>query len=169
MLSLRAAADLLTAAATVEHLAPLAHVIGGCGAPLPLADDARITLGLTGTNDARIVAGPGSLRILLLEWPRGTQLREKITSSATRLTARAPHLLWLVIGVERAGSALTLATWTADRPRPRIAALSVDRRHVVPSDAETLCALATATDTDDVMTHMRWVVVLGRDALTRRF
>jgi hypothetical protein len=169
VLSLRAAADLLTAAATVEHLAPLARVIGGSGAPLPLADDARSSLGLTGTSDARIVAGPGSLRILLLEWPRGAPLREKIIASATRLTARAPHLFWLVIAVERAGSALTLATWTADRARPRIAALSVDRRHVVPSDAETLCALATSADADDLMTHMRWVEVLGRDALTRRF
>ncbi len=169
MLSLHAAADLLTAAATLEHLAPLARVIGGSGAPLPLADDARAALGLSGANDARIVAGPGSLRILLLEWPAGTHLRDRIAASATRLTARAPHLLWLVIGVERAGSALTLATWTADRARPRIAALTVDRRQVVPSDAETLCALATASDGDDAMTHTRWVEVLGRDALTRRF
>jgi SAM-dependent methyltransferase len=169
VLSLRAAADLLTAAATLEHLAPLARVIGGSGAPLPLADDARAALGISGANDARIVTGAGSLRILLLEWPRGTHLREKLTAAAARLTARAPHLLWLVIGVERAGSALTLATWTADRARPRIAALTVDRRHVVASDAETLCALATASGTDDVMTHTRWVEVLGRDALTRRF
>ena len=169
MLSLRAAADLLTAAATLEHLAPLARVIGGSGAPLPLADDARAALGLSGANDARIVPGAGSLRILLLEWPRGADLREKVTALAARLTARAPHLFWLVIGVERAGTALTLATWSGERARPRIAALTVDRRHVVPSDAETLCALATASDTDDMMTHTRWVEVLGRDALTRRF
>ena len=169
MLSLRAAADLLTAAATLEHLAPLARVLGGSGAPLPLADDARAALGLSGANDARIVPGAGALRILLLEWPRGADLREKITALAARLTARAPHLFWLVIGVERAGTALTLATWSGERARPRIAALTVDRRHVVPSDAETLCALATASDTDDMMTHTRWVEVLGRDALTRRF
>jgi hypothetical protein len=169
VLSLRAAADLLTAAATLEHLAPLARVIGGSGAPLPLADDARAALGLSGANDARIVLGAGSLRILLLEWPRGADLREKVTALAARLTARAPHLFWLVIGVERAGTVLTLATWSGERARPRIAALTVDRRHVVPSDAETLCALATASDTDDVMTHTRWVEVLGRDALTRRF
>ena len=169
MLSLRAAADLLTAAATLEHLAPLARVIGGSGAPLPLADDTRVALGLLGTTEGRIVAGAGSLRILLLEWPRGAPLRENIAASATRLTARAPHLLWLIIGVERAGTALTLATWTADRARPRVAALTVDRRQIVPSDAETLCALATASDADDVMTHTRWVEVLGRDALTRRF
>ena len=145
MLSLHTAADLLTAAATVEHLAPLARVVGAPGAPLPLGREARAALGLADASDARIIAGPGSLRILLLEWPRGTALRERIASAATRLSARAPHLLWLVIGVERAGTALALATWTADRARPRIAALTVDRRHVVPSDGETLCALATAS------------------------
>ncbi len=169
MLSLRAAADLLTAAATLEHLAPLARAVGGFDAPLPLADDARAAMGLADTSDARIVSGTGSLRVLLLEWPRGTALRERIAAAAARLSARAPHLLWLVIGVERAGSALTLATWTADRARPRIAALTVDRRYVIPSDAETLCALAIASDGDDVMTHTQWVEVLGRDALTRRF
>ncbi len=169
MLSLHAAANLLTAAATLEHLAPLARALGTAGAPLPLADDVRATLGLAEARDAHIVAGPGSLRVLLLEWPHGTALRDRIAAAAVRLTARAPQLLWLVIGVERAGTALTIATWTADRARPRILALTVDRRHVVPSDAETLCGLATASDGDDVMTHTRWVEVLGRDALTRRF
>jgi hypothetical protein len=169
VLSPHAAADLLTAAATLEHLAPLARAVGCPGAPLPLADDARAALGLTDAAGARIVAGAGSLRVLLLEWPRGAPLRERIAAAAARLTARAPQLLWLIIAVERGGTALTLATWTADRARPRVAALSVDRRRVVPSDAETLCALATATDDDDVMTHTRWVEVLGRDALTRRF
>lgn len=169
MLSLHAAADLLTAAATLEHLAPLARVIGGTGTPLPLVGDARAALGLSEIRDARIVPGRGALRILLLEWPRGTTLRDRIAAAAARLTARVPHLLWLVIGVERAGTAVTIATWSADRARPRIAALTVDRRHVVPSDAETLCALASASDDDDVMTHTRWVEVLGRDALTRRF
>jgi hypothetical protein len=169
VLSPRAAADLLTAAATLDHLAPLARVIGCSGAPLPLADEARETLGLKDTTGARIVSGAGSLRILLLEWSRCTPLRDRIASAAGRLTARAPHLLWLVVAVERGGNALVLATWNADRRRPRVVALSVDRRRVVPSDAETLCALATATDGDDVMTHARWVDVLGRDSLTRRF
>jgi hypothetical protein len=169
VLSPHAAADLLTAAATLEHLAPLARAVGCSGAPLPLANEARDALGLTEATGARIVAGVGSLRVLLLEWPRGAPVREWVATTAVRLTARAPQLLWLVIAVERAGSALTLAAWTADRARPRVAALTVDRRRVVPSDAETLCALATATDADDVMTHTRWVEVLGRDALTRRF
>jgi methylase of polypeptide subunit release factors len=169
VLSLHAAANLLTAAATLEHLVPLARAVGCTGSPLPLGAEARAALGVTGTRDARIVAGPGSLRALLLEWPAGASLRERIGAAVPRLTARAPHLFWLVIAGERGGTALTFATWTPDRARPRIAALTVDRRRIVPSDAETLCALAAATDGDDVMTHTRWVEVLGRDALTRRF
>jgi hypothetical protein len=168
VLSLHAAATLLTAAATLDHLAPLARVVGCTGTALPLPNDARRALGLEDAQ-ARIVAGGGARRALLLEWPRNTPLRERIATVASRLTARAPQLLWLVIAVERGASALTLATWVADRPRPRIAALAVDRRHVVPSDAETLCALAAGSDDDDVMTHTRWLEVLGRDALTRRF
>jgi hypothetical protein len=168
VLSLHGAATLLTAAATLDHLAPLARVVGCTGPPLPLPDDARRALGLEGAQ-ARVVAGGGARRALLLEWPRNTPLRERMATVASRLTARAPQLLWLVIAVERGASALTLATWVADRARPRIAALAIDRRHVVPSDAETLCALAAVSDDDDVMTHTRWTEVLGRDALTRRF
>lgn len=169
MLSTRTAADLLTGAATLDHLPAIARAIGCTGSALPIADDARESLGLVDATGARIIAGAGALRLLLLEWPRGTPLRERVANTAARLTARAPHLLWLVLAIERGASALTIATWSGDRARPRVAALTVDRRHVVPSDAETLCAVATATDGDDVMTHTRWVEVLGRDALTRRF
>src|SRR5688572_20814630 len=78
VLSLRTAADLLTAAATLEHLAPLARAVGCTAAPLPLADETRAALGLSDTTGARIVSGPGALRILLLEWPRGSPLRDRI-------------------------------------------------------------------------------------------
>lgn len=169
MHSARTAADLLTAAATLEQLAPLARFIGDGGSPLPLSEDVARALGLQRHHAAQIVRGRGALRIILVEWPRGAPLRQCVTEIAARLTARVPQLLWLIIAAERGGTGLVLATWHADRPRPRIAALTVDRRHVVPSDAETVCALAAAQDADDVATHAHWVEVLGRDALTRRF
>ncbi|HMI45199.1 MAG TPA: DNA methyltransferase, partial [Gemmatimonadaceae bacterium] len=37
------------------------------------------------------------------------------------------------------------------------------------SDTETLCALSTAAGDTDLTTHARWVDVLGREAITRRF
>jgi hypothetical protein len=45
----------------------------------------------------------------------------------------------------------------------------VDRDAIVDSDAETLCALAAAAGPDDTLTHSRWLDVLGRESLTRRF
>jgi len=39
----------------------------------------------------------------------------------------------------------------------------------VDSDAETLCALSASMESVDVLTHARWVGILGREAVTRRF
>ena len=52
---------------------------------------------------------------------------------------------------------------------PRVAALITNRARVVESDAETLRTLAAVVAQHDVLTHTRWVEVLGRDALTGRF
>ena len=64
---------------------------------------------------------------------------------------------------------VAIAAWSPGRSGPRVSALLVDRTHVVDSDAETLCALAAAMESVDVLTHARWVAVLGREAVTRRF
>ena len=48
-----------------------------------------------------------------------------------------------------------------------MSALIVDRTQVVDSDAETLCALSAAMESVDVLTHTRWVTILGREAVTR--
>jgi hypothetical protein len=37
------------------------------------------------------------------------------------------------------------------------------------SDAETLCALTAVVGESDLVTHSRWLDVLGREAITRRF
>jgi len=50
-----------------------------------------------------------------------------------------------------------------------VSALLVDRTQIVDSDAETLCALSAAMESVDVLTHTRWVTILGREAVTRRF
>src|SRR5206468_32395 len=65
--------------------------------------------------------------------------------------------------------AVALGAWGADRRPPRLRLLLVDRAHVVDSDAETLCALAATASDNDLLVHLRWTEVLGRDALTRRF
>ena len=59
--------------------------------------------------------------------------------------------------------------WIDDRRPPRIAALVVDRARVIDSDAETLRALGASMQERDILTHARWVEILGREALSLRF
>ncbi|HKG92382.1 MAG TPA: N-6 DNA methylase [Gemmatimonadaceae bacterium] len=173
MLRLRSAAALLQAAATADALAPLLAEVGFPAPPLPLDADARRALGLPDElREVRVARGPGALRALACEVDCGRRpLRECVARAAGRLAARAPQLLWLVAAAERGGSGLVVAAWSAERTPPRVVSLVVDRAGVVDSDAETLCALAAAAagGGPDVMVHERWLDVLGRESLTRRF
>ena len=169
MLTLRSAADLLGAAHSLDALEPVAAAAGFRGAPLSLDATTRGALGLGAlARDARIITGAGTLRALLVLAEPGAPLRDRITAIAGRLAARAPHLLWLVAAA--GAEDVALAAWQPDeRGRPRIAALIAHRARVSPSDAETLRALAGASEAADLLTHALWLEVLGRDALTRRF
>jgi hypothetical protein len=129
-------------------------------------------LGIDAALVARLADGPGAVRAFLVELDGQAPLRDLLTRIAARLASRTPHVLWLVIATQPATAHVAVAAWRADRRPPRVAALVVDRTRVVDSDAETLASLFAATDPRsdaDVLTHARWVEVLGREALTRRF
>ena len=169
--TLRAAAQLLEDAAALDSLVPIASAIGCGGAVTTLDQELLREIGLTAT-EARMVDAPGALRALLLEVDDGAPLRNLLPRIATRLASRTPHVLWIVIATQPATSQVAIAAWRADRQPPRVVALVADRTRIVDSDAETLATLGVAGDarTDgDVLTHARWVEVLGREALTRRF
>ncbi len=170
MLSLRAIADELAAADSLIALGALARRLGFTSDALPLD---RASLDALGIGDeiarARIAAGPGVLRALIVSLADGAPVRERVSRIAARLSSRAPQLLWLVLALDRGRDHVAIATWSPRRPRPRITALLVDRARVLPSDAETIRHLAAAAGAHDVLTHARWLDVLGRDALTRRF
>lgn len=154
----------------MHGLQPIAAFISCDGPPSPLDAAARRTLGLPGDFAAAMVArGPGGLRALLLEQHGSRPLRDSLAQLAARLASRTPHLLWIAIVSRRESGEVALAAWHASGPRPRISALLVDRARIVDSDAETLCALAASGAEVDVLTHARWVGVLGREAVTRRF
>ncbi|HEY5086856.1 MAG TPA: N-6 DNA methylase, partial [Gemmatimonadaceae bacterium] len=122
------------------------------------------------TLSARVSTAEGALRALSIEIAPGAGLRDCVGSIARQLSMRVPHLLWLVIVRERGAPALAIATWHCVRGVPRIAAMVTERGRVVDSDAETLAALSAASATpSDAMRHMRWLDILGRDAVTRRF
>src|SRR4029077_20698041 len=109
------------------------------------------------------------LRALLLVVSGDHTLREMLPRIAARLSSRAPHVLWMIVLMQPATDAVSLAAWTGERRPPRVAALIVNRRRVVDSDGETLRALHAARGDRDVLTHARWVEILGREALSTRF
>ena len=170
MWTIKTAGAALAQADSGQSLVPITTGLGFQPHPAPLDAATRDSLGLSPRLlDARISRGPGALRALFVELPRGSVLRTEIAMLASRLASRSPHLLWLLVVTERDGDQFALATWSVPRDTVRIAALVVDRCRILDSDAETLCALEAATSASDLLTHTRWHEVLGRDALTRRF
>ncbi|HEX2781150.1 MAG TPA: N-6 DNA methylase, partial [Gemmatimonadaceae bacterium] len=168
MLSLRAAATLLAAEPGRASLAAIAAAAAFDAAPLPLHASSLAALGLTeGIADAAVIGGRGATRAILLR--THASLRDVVRSTASALARRAPQLLWLLVAEDASGTVRAIATWNADRATPRITLLLVDRARVMDSDAETLCALAAAGDGSETLRHARWLEVLGREALTRRF
>lgn len=172
MLTLRAAATLLATATTPDALTGLIAVLGFTGPAHPLDDDGCRAIGLDpARGTARIARGVGlhrALVVALTAEPSGTGVRETVTRVAAGLARRSPHLEWLAVVAERAGPHIALATWSPERVPPRTAALVVDRRRVMDSDAETVCALAAAAN-DGPAAAARWLTVLGRDGLSARF
>ena len=167
---MRSAASVLAAPPGIDALAAIAVVAGCDGHSSALAPDAREALGLPSSlTEVRVCAGPGALRALLLRCDTTATPRENVLRIAARLASRTPQLRWLAIAEDAAADERVIATWTPTHDPPRVAALSTQRAHLVDSDAETLCAIAAAAGPDDLLTHARWLEILGRDALSRRF
>ncbi len=149
----------------------LLATLGFADRSLALDADSRNRLGLPGSVlSARVSTADGALRALCLELEDDVSVRDAIAAIVRQLSARAPHLLWLIVAMQQSGGSIAIATWSRVRSVPRIVAMVTERGHVVDSDAETLCALsATSAIIGDTMRHMRWLDILGRDAITRRF
>ena len=170
MLTVRAAAQLLGAAESLDGLDAIAAALGAAAPSGPLDEPTRRALGLAdGIVDARVSVGPGALRLLLARAAPRESLATLLPRLASRLATRAPHVLWLLAVVQPETNAIAIAAWADDRRPPRIAALIADRTRIVDSDADTLRALAAATSDRDLLTHSRWIDVLGRESLTARF
>ena len=170
MSTLRAAGQLLANAADIDDLAAIAAAVGCTGEPQPLDLAAIQALGLDdAVQTARVATGRGALRALLLRLRDDEPIRDHLVRIAQRLSTRTPHVLWLVAAVQPARGDVAIAAWAGDRRVPRIAALVTNRTRVIESDAETLRTLGAAVAPHDIVTHARWVEVLGREALTARF
>jgi hypothetical protein len=169
VLTLRTAAGLLRAASSIEDLRPLAAVLGLEPESTPLDDEARDAFGLDPSlGEVRLLRGPGS-RCAITFVVDSDDARARVTRAATRLVSRAAHALWMILAVEPTAGRVLIAAASPGPRGARIAALIVDRSRVLDSDADTLRQLAGACSADDLGTHARFIEILGRDALTRRF
>ncbi|HEY5061255.1 MAG TPA: N-6 DNA methylase [Gemmatimonadaceae bacterium] len=169
MQTLRAAAALLSAAISIDALAPLARLVG-CDEPQPLDSRTREAIGVDRhVVEARVARGCGATRALLVVVAANAALLDVLPRIAAQLSLRTPHILWIVIAAQPQSHLVAVAAWTDDRRPPRIAALLANRASLVDSDAETIRALGAATTDSDIVSHRRWVEILGREALTVRF
>ncbi len=168
MSTIHRSAQLLSRAASLRGAEEIAAFLG-FGTPAPLDGAARSALRLTtGVRTARIADTAGLLRCCIVSATRDLPLRTVAAQTASRLRDRAPHAHWLVIGMSPASHAVAIVL----APTPgeaRFAALLVDTKRVLDSDAETLAAMGAACGASDLLTYQRWRELLGRDALSRRF
>lgn len=169
MHSLASAAQLLAKCSTVEQLPALLTELGFSQTLAPLTSDAEASLALPPElTDVRISTNKGALRALAWSIPEG-DIRTSLQQVASRLNARASQLLWLLVSVDPHRRELALAAFDSGAARPRTAALVTRIDEIVDSDAETLCALAAARANSDILIHSRWLEILGRESVSRRF
>jgi N-6 DNA Methylase len=168
--TLERATALLKGADSHEGLAQLVRQLGFSGQMLPLDAVARDALHLPETiRTARIAQGVGSIRCLALDFQDRADLRQSLTAIANELAKHSPQLLWIVIASCNTTGEVAIVCWSSSPSRTRIVSLLCNRGRLFESDAETLCALASATGDSDLLTYSRWLDILGREAITRRF
>ena len=153
----------------IEGLAAMAAAIGCSGVAAPLDDEACRNLGLNDlVLDAHVAAGKGALRALFVVTRPELSLRDLLVRLAARL--RRVHRMC-------SGSS---SPRSPQRPRSRSSRGRTNdaRRALLPSSPiERASSTATprraplgSVETDhDLLTHSRWVEILGRGALTIRF
>lgn len=182
VLTLRAAADLLARSDSLSTARPLARALG-FDDHIALDASLRRSLGIAAlVRHAWLASGPGTLRLLIAELEPGedaasaVDMRERTRRVAAAICRSAPDRLWclLLLDTTKAaagttGSTLCFAAISTHRSGPRIAALRVDCRRVLDSDAETVRALAAVHEPDALLRHARLGDILRRDALGHRF
>lgn len=151
-------------------MAPLLALLGFNSTLLSITPDPADRLGLPpGILKPHLGVGPGALRVLVFESTTREGLRAEIADVARRLGVRAPQLLWIIAAVDRTHGDVALAAIDSSQSQPRVAALIARRMGLVDSDMQTICALESARTYSDVFTHCRWVEILGRESVSRRF
>jgi len=161
---------LLRDATSLDGAVAILRELGFTDPALPLDSTARTALGFPqGIQSAWITQGRDSLRGLAVDLKTSSETRETLTSFANALAKRSPQLLWIVVAFAISRRELAIVCWSSTVSRTRVVSLFCNQDRLFESDAETLCALSAAAGDTDLTTHARWVDVLGREAITRRF
>ena len=173
--TLRATAGLLAQANSLHALQPITQLLGFPSAER-VSRDAQRTLAIDQLiGEAEIARGPGRLRCLSAVLSPNESLnaigdsRERTRQLCHSMALHAPARDWCIVTLDATGTFVTVAVVTRLPNGPRVAALRVDRRRIVDSDADTLRALADVTETDAPLRHARFADILGRQALSTRF
>ena len=167
MPTLARSTEILSGAGDLVGLTEIARSLGFVATPLPLDEKARVALGIPpALETASVARGAGALRALLLHAP-GSDDRQMLGAVVDGLARQSAQLLWVVIASGREN--VTILCWTSRRSRPRIVSLVCMRERVLPSDAETLCSMAAALNESELLTYARWLDILGRESITRKF
>ena len=168
--SVKHAAELLASTNCAAFAAPLLDTLGFTEKALPLDSGAQADLALhQSITSAHVARGEGALRALILEATGTASTRELVQHSCLTLSVKVPHLLWIVVTLHQTAREISLACWESGGRHPRVVALIASHDRVLESDADTLCSLADARSPSDILTHARWLELLGREAITRRF
>ena len=165
---LRSAATRLAQVRRPSDLDAVAALLG-FGDFEPLDARAASSLGLSdAVRRAAVARGAGTLRVLRFACDPHAPPRDTVARASAHLSTRSPELLWLVLALHEPTGTVVVAA-PAPGGGTRVAALTTETARVTDSDAETLAAMAGASQGVDVLVHQRWRELLGRDALTRRF
>lgn len=141
----------------------------GFSRPTPVEAELQEKLRIAGLAEEFSVAeGTGALRILLVAFRPGTDPRDSLSLIARRLASSVPHLFWLMLSTDQA-SHTGVSVWRSEADRPRVFTLLADRSRISESDVQAFCALASIHTTSDLLTHLRWTEILGREAIGMRF
>ena len=187
MQSLERALGLLRQARSIDGAGSILSELGFTDPLLPLDRRARSALKLPeNIRNAGITSGADCLRGLVLELTGASDFRQTVGATAKALSNTAPQFLWIVCAFQsHAGDTavtasllpppssrfgeLAIACWSSARSGVRVVSLLCRNDKLYKSDAETLCALCAVVGESALVTHSRWLDVLGREAITRRF
>ncbi len=170
MQSLATAARLLDDALSPDGVTRLLAELGFRSPPIALTKEEASSIGLSGEDEQFVVtAGIGARRAVSFALNNGTELRPEVARTAARLVTRTPHLLWTIVARGLEHGEIALAACEPRKSGARVVALVAHPRQIVDSDSETICALAAVNSASDMLIHARWLEILGRESVSRRF